>query len=240
MQKALKIVEGLRRQKDLQARIDELMAEGEAQVAAGKYPEAQVSFEGVLRLDPGNARAQERLELAERKTGEGIFARFLPNQAPLLTLLEPGQGALVAYPSVAVVGVATDDRGMSKVELRIGGRAAGEATQPADLGAAEARRTLSFQTRLALEPGQNEITVTAIDDAGAERRESLLVTRRLRFHETSWFLPLGGGLFGGPPGPGLRGPGLPPARGAPAPLQPLHRGRPRAWTRPCSSGARSC
>ncbi len=190
VQKALKIVEGLRRQKDLQARIDELLARGESQVTAGKYPEAQVSFEGVVRLDPGNARAQERLELAERKTGEGIFKRFLPNQAPLLTLLEPGQGALIAYPSVVVVGVATDDRGMSKVELRIGGRPAGEATHPADLDAAEARRTLSFQTRLGLEPGQNEITVTAIDDAGAERRESLLVTRRLRFHETSWFLPL--------------------------------------------------
>jgi tetratricopeptide (TPR) repeat protein len=189
LERARKIVEGTRQQKDLQARIDAFLARGEKQLQTRKFPEAQVSFESALRLDPGNARAKERLDVAERKTGEALFTRWLPNQSPLLTLLEPPQGALISGQTVTVVGVATDDRGMSKVELRLGGKAVGEVTVPPGLDTFEGRRTLSFQRPLELEPGQNEITVTAFDDAGAERRESLLVTRRLRFHETRYFLP---------------------------------------------------
>src|SRR6185295_19520167 len=83
----------------------------------------------------------------------------------------------------------SDDRGMGKVEFRIGGKLAGEKAPDAGLDAGDARRTLSFSQRFPLEPGQNEITVTAVDDMGEERRESLVVTRRLRFYETAYFLP---------------------------------------------------
>ncbi len=48
-----------------------------------------MAFESVLRLDPGHARARERLAEAERRTGEALFARWLPNQEPTLTLFEP-------------------------------------------------------------------------------------------------------------------------------------------------------
>ena len=188
LERARKIVEGTRNQKELRGRIDELMAKGERLLAASKFPEAQVSFEGALRLDPGNARAKERVDLAERQTGESIFRRLMPNQSPLLTILEP-QTSETWGPTVAIVGVATDDRGMGKVEFRISGKLVGEKAPDAGLAAGDARRTLSFSRRFPLEPGQNEITVTAIDDAGAERRESLLVTRRLRFYETRYFLP---------------------------------------------------
>ena len=188
LERARRIVEGTRNQKELQGRIDELLAKGERLLSAGKYPEAKVSIEGALLLDPGNARAKERLELAERGTGESIRRLFMPNQTPLLTILEP-QTSETWGPTVAIVGVATDDRGMGKVEFRISGKLVGEKAPDAGLEAGDARRTLSFSRRFPLEPGQNEITVTAIDDVGAERRESLVVTRRLRFYETRYFVP---------------------------------------------------
>ena len=155
-------------------RIDELLAEGERLLAAGKYPEAQVSFEGVLRLDPGNARAKERLELAERKTGESIFAGFLPNQAPLLTFLEPQtQRDLEAPTGGRSWGWPPTTAGWARSSSASGASWWPRRPPPAGLDAGDARRTLRFERAFPLEPGQNEITVTAIDDAGAERRESL-------------------------------------------------------------------
>jgi tetratricopeptide (TPR) repeat protein len=189
LERAGKIVEGVRQQKERQARIDQLLARGEAQLASRRYTEATVSFDAVLRLDPGNARAKERLDSAERRVGESIIARYLPNQTPLLTILAPEQGAEILGPTVAVLGVATDDRAMARVEVRIGGRLVREETARPGLDDTETRRDLAFNHRLLLEPGQNEITVTAIDNLGSERRESLVVTRRLRFHETRLFLP---------------------------------------------------
>jgi tetratricopeptide (TPR) repeat protein len=184
-----RILEGTRKQKELQARIDELLTRGERQLAAEKYPESQVSFDSVLALDPGNARARSGMETAERRNLEALLARLRPNQSPFLTLLEPQPGAEVKGPSVSVVGVATDDRGMSKVEVRRAGALVAEIASAPGLETAEARRKLEIRQRVDLEPGPNEITVTAIDDAGAERRESLTITRQLRFHETRYFLP---------------------------------------------------
>jgi hypothetical protein len=196
LNRALRIVEGTRREKDLHARIQALLAKGEKLFAAGKYPEAKVAFEGVLVLEPGNARARERVAQAEAETGHAIFARWLPNQSPLLEILAPERSSPetpgpieVSGPNVGLVGVAVDDRGMGRVEMRVGGRLVAEEKASPDLATRDERRRLSFRRRLDLAPGENEITIVAIDDAGAERRESLLVTRRLRFHEQPYFLP---------------------------------------------------
>src|SRR5262249_14337616 len=89
LEKARQIVEGLRRQKELQANIDKLMARGERLLLAQRFPEAQVAFESVLRLDPGQQRAKEKLEAAERRTGEALFAKWLPNEGPTLSFYQP-------------------------------------------------------------------------------------------------------------------------------------------------------
>ncbi len=89
-------------------------------MAAGRFPEAQVAFEGVLRLDAGHARARERLAEAERRTGEALLARWLPNREPTVALFEPPEGPVVETPTLLLQGVATDDRGIQKVEFRVG------------------------------------------------------------------------------------------------------------------------
>jgi tetratricopeptide (TPR) repeat protein len=194
--RALKVVEGTRAQKELRAQIEALIAKGEKLLASGKNAEAQVSLESAFRLDPGNARAKERLAEAERRTSADVAARILRNQSPLLIVIEPPReetavpgGLVVAGTTVAVIGTATDDRGMGKVEFRIGDRLVAEEVPFPGLDDPDARRTLSFQRRFPLEQGQNAITITAVDDEGLSRRETLVVTRKLRFHESAWFVP---------------------------------------------------
>jgi len=179
-------LERLRKQKDLQAQIDVLMAEGEKLMQQGRFPEAQVAFDSVLRLDAGHARARERHSDAERRTGEALFARWLPNREPTLALFEP-EGEEVQAPSISLQGVATDDRGIRKIEFRVGGRLVGELAPAAS--PAEPVRSVPFVRELLLEPGANTIEVTALDSGGLTSSVSFQVRRRLRFHETPWFLP---------------------------------------------------
>jgi len=188
LEKARKVVEGLRQQKELRARIEALFGQGEHLLGAGKFPDAQVAFEGVLRLDPGNARAQERLGLAERRTGEAILAKWLPNWPPSLSFFEP-KAREIEGPRVSVVGVATDDRGITKVEFRQGGQVVDELLAPPRLDTGEGPRNLPFQREFPLQPGSNEISVTAVDETGLPRTETFLIVRRLRFYETRAFLP---------------------------------------------------
>ena len=79
----------------------------------------------MLRLDSGHARARERLAEAERRTGEALFARWLPNREPSLALFEP-EAEVLESPTILLQGIATDDRGIQKVEFRVGGRVVGE------------------------------------------------------------------------------------------------------------------
>jgi hypothetical protein len=184
--RARQVLEGLRRQKQLKADIDRLLAEGERLMREGRFPEAQVAFDSVLRLDSGHARAREQYGEAERRTGEALFARWLPNREPTLALFEP-EGEVIEAPSILLQGIATDDHGVQKIELRVGDRVVAEevpATTPA-----EPARMVRFVHDLALAPGPNTITVTAVDSGGLVRTVSFTVRRRLRFYETRWFLP---------------------------------------------------
>jgi tetratricopeptide (TPR) repeat protein len=183
--RARQLVEGLRRQREIRAEIDRLFARGEELMRAQRWAEAQVAYEGVLRLDAGHARARERQAEAERRTGEALLARWLPNLEPDLQLFEPDRTSVEA-PTYVLQGVASDDRGVQKVEFRVGGRLISELV-PADPPPA-----VKFVRELPLEPGPNTVTVTAIDTGGLARSQSFDVARHLRFHETTWFLPSAG------------------------------------------------
>jgi tetratricopeptide (TPR) repeat protein len=185
------IIEGLRRQRELRAQIDELAQRGEELMAEGLFPEAQVAFEALLQLDPGHARARERLAEAERRTGEALFARWFPNREPTLALFG-GEGPVVEGPTFLLQGVATDDRAIRRVEVRLAGELAEEV--PASEDVVNPVRILPFVLTLPLEPGPNPVTVTAIDAGGLTDSVSFTVERRLRFFETPLFLPSAAGL----------------------------------------------
>jgi tetratricopeptide (TPR) repeat protein len=191
LDRARQIIEGLRRQRELRAQIDELATRGEELMSQGLFPEAQVAFEALLLLDPGHARARERLAEAERRTGEALFARWFPNRAPTLALFG-GEGPVVEGPTFLLQGVATDDRAIQKVEVRIAGELAEEV--PASEDAVNPVRILPFVLTLPVEPGPNQISVTAIDAGGLTDALSFAVERRLRFYETRLFLPSAGGI----------------------------------------------
>ena len=190
-----RILDGIRAQKELRQRIETLMQEGERLLADGKYPDAQVRFEGVLALDPGNARAAEHLGSAERLTGEALLARWLPNLPPVLTFFEPRVFELtVEAATVAIVGVASDDRGIARIEFSGRDALVDEQVSPARaVDAGEALRNLRFERQFPLQEGRNEIGVTAWDLSGLSRHETFRITRRLRFHETRAFLPSAAG-----------------------------------------------
>jgi tetratricopeptide (TPR) repeat protein len=182
-----RVLEGLRVQKKLREDIDALAARGEEMMAAGRFPEAQVAFEGVLRLDAGHARAREGLAEAERRTGEALLARWLPNREPSVALFEPSEGPVVEAPTLLLQGVATDDRGLQKVEFRVGPRLVGEyVPQSSPLKPAT---SVTFGRELPLEPGPNRVAVTAIDSGGLSHTIAFSIERKLRFHETRYFLP---------------------------------------------------
>ncbi len=185
------IIDGLRRQRELRAEIEELAARGEELMTKGLFPEAQVAFEAVLLLDPGHARARERLAEAERRTGEALFARWFPNRKPRIALFG-GEGPIVEAATFLLQGVATDDRAIRKVEFRVGGELAGEETASEDT--VNPVRILPFVRKLPVEPGLNAITVTAIDAGGLTDSLSFTIERRLLFYETPLFLPSAGGL----------------------------------------------
>jgi tetratricopeptide (TPR) repeat protein/Cdc6-like AAA superfamily ATPase len=184
--RARKVVDGLREQKQLREQIESNVARGEALMKAGRFPEAQVAFEAARRLDPGHARARERLAEAERRTGEALIARWLPNQEPALVLFEP-EAPVLESPTYSLQGVATDDRGVARVEFRVGGKVVAEETT--DAPPAEPQRYVRFVRIIPLAPGTNEISVTAVDSGGLTRSLSFAIARRLRFYETRWFLP---------------------------------------------------
>lgn len=185
------IIDGLRRQRELQAQIDELAARGEDLMRQRLFPEAQVAFEALLQLDPGHARARERLEEAERKTGEALYATWFPNREPNIVIV-PGAGPVVEEPTFLLQGVATDDRAIRKIEFRIDGELVAEEAISEDV--VEPVRGFPFVRKLTLSPGRSVISVTVIDAGGLTHTLPIPVERRLRFYETALFLPSAGGL----------------------------------------------
>ena len=190
LETALKILEGMRQQRELRVRIATLGREAEELLLAGESAQAQVRIANLLRMDPGNVQAKERLAFAEMKIGEALVSRWLPNLQPALTVFAPRTQELeIAADSISIVGVATDDRGISKIEFKIGDRVVAEQAPPPSFDLTSSSRNVRFDRKFPLAPGLNEIVVTATDSTGLTYSEEFRLTRRLRFYETSAFLP---------------------------------------------------
>jgi tetratricopeptide (TPR) repeat protein len=202
LEQAVTTLKRIEDQKRQRLTIDRLLAEGERLIEARKYPEAQVRFERILDLERDHPRAKERRDFAERMTGETLLARWMPNRPPLLNFYEP-RSLVVEGSRVAIIGFATDDRGIDKVEFLVGGRVVAEQRPSSALDAPEALRNVSFNEAFPLEPGANEIVVRVVDEMGLEQVAPFRITRRLRFYETRAFLPSAAGTALGLIGLGL-------------------------------------
>ncbi len=190
LEKIRKTLESLRQQKDLRQKIEGLLAEGERLLGERKFPEAWVKLDAVLELDKTNVRAQERLALAERMMGEALLERISPNQSPVLTFLEPRDRITESDgPTAAVVGVATDDRGIVRIEFRVGGRVVADIAPPSVLDSPESSRNVRFERELPLGRGANQVTVTAVDTKGISVVEPFQITQRERWYQSPAFLP---------------------------------------------------
>ena len=194
LERARRMSEGLRRQKDLALRIQELLAEGERFMADRQYADAWVRLQSVLELDRNHVKAGERLRLAERLMADDIFGKLFPNQPPLLTFLEPRLGDLGSSfetwsKRIDVVGVATDDRGVAKLQFLLGAQVVAEQEGPADPATGELLRSVRFERQLELPAGPTDVRVVAVDSSGITQEAVFHVTRRLAFHETRAFLP---------------------------------------------------
>jgi tetratricopeptide (TPR) repeat protein len=190
---AQKFVEGVKRARDQRVRIDTLLADAERLIGDRKFSAATVKLGEALELDPENVKARERLGFAERMTGEELFQRWLPNQAPALIFFEP-QTRDLEGPTVQAIGAATDDRGVARIEFRLGGKLVGEQVPALQAESGEIPRNVRFAREFPLEKGPNEITVTVLDTSGVRTTETLRLNRRLRWFETQLFLPSAFGL----------------------------------------------
>ena len=122
-------------------------------MAAGRFPEAQVALRvACCGSTPATPRARERLAEAERRTGEALFARWLPNQEPTPRALRARRPRCSSPPRFLLQGVATDDRGIQKVEFRVGGQLVGEFV-PESTRRRPGAHAPSSPAALPLEPG---------------------------------------------------------------------------------------
>jgi tetratricopeptide (TPR) repeat protein len=187
--KARRLVDSIREQKDLRIKIDHLLAEGEALLEKRSYAEAAVAYDSVLQLDPTNVKAKERHAEAERYTGRAVLAKWLPNQKPFLDFYLPRVQDLFG-PTVAFVGVATDDRGIAFIEFSRLGKVLKRVLPPPSLEASgEPRRDVHLEETFPLEPGENVFVVTATDVMGLTTDRPFRIVRHLRLYETPYFLP---------------------------------------------------
>ena len=109
------------------------------------------------RQGPTSAR-WSAWSLAERMTGEALLREDLaqPAARPDLPRAAASARPRSTAPTAAVVGVATDDRGIAKIEFRVGGRLAG-------------RDRAALRPGLAGGPAQPALRARAGPGAGAER-----------------------------------------------------------------------
>jgi tetratricopeptide (TPR) repeat protein len=193
---ATRILEGMRKAKETHARTDALLAQAEALLGGRRFAEALAKLSSVLALDPSNERAKQRSTYAGRMTLEAILENIFPNEKPVLTFLQT-PGPVVEGPMLAVHGVATDDRGLVRLEFRLDG----QLVRRQEL--ASFPRNQRFDEEFPLRAGRNQISVTAVDTSDAPTVASFDVTRQLRFYETKAFLPSAGAAALGLLGTGL-------------------------------------
>ena len=182
--RAQKLAEGLRRQRETRRNIERLMAEGENRLGTGRFAAAQVKFQEVLALDPTDVRAQERLAFAVRRADEAAFEKLRPNRPPALVILQPATATTeTEADTISVGGVATDDRGLARIEFFVANHRIAVQEIPPQIDSGEPQRESSFTRPFTLSAGANKIRVRVTDIAGLAQEATFVVARRPRLYE---------------------------------------------------------
>ena len=187
-----------------------------------------MAYQAVLQLDAGHPRARERLAEAERRTGEAIVARWLPNQEPALALFDRG-GGVVESPTLSLQGAASDDQGV--LEGRVPRRRPADRRVRARELAAATRADGAVRARGAARAGHERDRRHGDRLGRAHALRTLPGRKAPALPRDAVLRALGAGWRVYARGPRLgRAAAAPPPRAAPA-LQPLHRRRARARRR---------
>jgi tetratricopeptide (TPR) repeat protein len=188
LDRAQKTFARMRFQKDVHARIESLLADGEKLIAGGQLPQAVVKLSTALELDPLNTLVRERLQHAERMMRDEALEKTYPNKPPEVAIWEPPPGEMEGA-TFTLLGQVIDDRGIARVEYRSGPQVvASHVLSPAGSGG-ELPRNFRIEQKFDLESGPNTIAVTVTDARGLTNVQVFRVRRKLRFHETAAFLP---------------------------------------------------
>jgi len=189
--------------KQLQELKSEETEEEPATQATSPTPEASKQ-EGITQLETKLAKLTETLaqleemkqkfeeerkktgllekELAEKEQIEKDLLTKLAGSAkgpPVIVIASPEDGCEVEAKIIYLAGAAEDDRGLEQLEILVNNRPLeGETGRGIVLQEKAHPKRLVFRKRIPLEPGQNTITVRAVDSDGLVAEKELTVHKR--------------------------------------------------------------
>jgi len=121
-------------------------------------------------------------ELAEKEQIERDLLTKLAGSAkgpPVIVIASPEDGCEVEAKIIYLAGAAEDDRGLEQLEILVNNRPLeGETGRGIVMQAKAYPKRLVFRKRIPLEPGQNTITVRAVDSDGLVAEKKLTVHKR--------------------------------------------------------------
>ena len=147
-----------------------------------KLTEQLAQFEAMKKQFEEERKKSETLakELEQKQQAEQdliIRLKDTSKAPPVIVIASPAEGSTVEVKIIYVSGVAEDDEGLSKLEIIVNGkrvavREGGAGTrQSKDTGA----KRLDFKESIRLEPGENRITLRALDLQGLVSEKTLTV-----------------------------------------------------------------
>lgn len=124
----------------------------------------------------------KELEQKQKKEQELIIRlKDSSKTPPVIVIASPAEGSTVEVTIIQISGVAEDDQGLAKVEIIVNGKRVLEKEGRRAVGKTQdsGPKRLDFKESIQLEPGENQITVRALDLQGLISEKTL----RVRYSE---------------------------------------------------------
>jgi hypothetical protein len=162
-----------------------------------KLTEQLVQFDEMKKQFDEERKKSEALakELEQKqKTEQDLIVRLKDTSKapPIIVIASPAEGSTVEVKIIYVSGVAEDEEGLSKLEIIVNGkrvvvREGGSGARSAKDGSP---KRLDFKESIRLEPGENQITIRALDLQGLISEKTLRVQHAER-RKNVWAVVVG-------------------------------------------------